>query len=45
MKFKITAYCEDEIITRVVEADSKKEAERIGWETLDADDIYVSEVK
>lgn len=45
MKYRITAYYEDGIKTKFVEADCKKDAEQIGWETFDADDIYVEEVK
>jgi hypothetical protein len=43
-KYKITAYIDEVRKTRIVVAENKKEAEQIGWELFDADDIYVSEV-
>ncbi len=44
-KYKIIAFIDDEVKkVRIVEAENKKEAEQIGWELFDADDIYVSEV-
>ena len=44
-EYKITAYFEDNVETRIVRANSKEEAEQIGWEIFCADDIYVSEVR
>ena len=43
-KYTISAYIYGVKKTRTVEAESKVEAERIGWELFDANDIYVSEV-
>lgn len=43
-KYKITAYLDGVQKSRTIEAEDKAEAERIGWELFDADDIYVSEV-
>ena len=43
-KYKITAYIDEVQKSRTVEAESKAEAERIGWELFDADSINVSEV-
>lgn len=44
-KYEITAYMDDVKKSRIVEAESKKEAEQIGWELFDAISIYVSEVE
>lgn len=44
-KYTISAYIDGVKKTRTVDAENKAEAERIGWELFDADDIYVSEVK
>lgn len=43
-KYTISAYIDGVKKTRTVEAESKAEAKRIGWELFDADSIYVSEV-
>lgn len=44
-KYEITAYIDDVKKRRIVEAESKEEAKKIGWELFDADSIYVSEVE
>lgn len=44
-KYKITAYVDEVQKSKIVEAENKAEAERIGWELFDADSIYVSEVE
>ena len=43
--FEISAHQDGVKKTKTVRADSKAEAERIGWELFDADSIYVSEVR
>ena len=43
-KYEITAYIDEVKKSRTVEAENKEEAEKIGWELFDADDLYVSEV-
>ena len=43
-KYIITAYIDEIQKTKIVEAENKEEAKKIGWELFDADDIYVSEV-
>ena len=45
MKYRITAYIEDNVEKTVVEANSKEEAEQIGFEIFCAEDIYVSEAE
>lgn len=44
-KYEISAHIDGVKKKRIIEAENKAEAERIGWELFDADDIYVSEVK
>lgn len=44
-KYEITAYIDDVKKRRIVEAENKEEAKKIGWELFDADSIYVSEVE
>lgn len=42
-KYKITAYTDETIKTKIIEAENKEEATKIGWSLFDADDIFVSE--
>lgn len=42
-QYEISAHIDGVKKTRTVYAESKAEAEQIGWELFDADSIYVSE--
>lgn len=43
-KYTISAHIDGVKKSRIVEAENKEEAKKIGWELFDADSINVSEV-
>lgn len=43
-KYKITAYIDEVKHSRIVEAESFEEAQRLGWELFNVYSIYVEEV-
>lgn len=43
-QYEAVIYVDDKKITRIIEAETRADAERLAWELYDGDDIYVAEV-
>jgi hypothetical protein len=43
-QYEAVIYVDDTKKVRIIEAETRADAQRIAWEMFDADDIYIAEV-